>query len=162
VTFSLHFDGVAELSRIRREIVASVTPLLHGGAYVAAMSTDLRRHRGNLGERLAAQHLIRRGYAIVDRNYRTRHGELDIVAANARTLVFCEVKTRVVGGRTGPATPLEAIGPDKQRRLRALAREWLATDEERPHRPEIRFDAIGITISPSGNLLALEHLEAAF
>jgi putative endonuclease len=126
------------------------------------MSTDVRRDRGSLGERMAADHLARRGYLIVDRNYRTRHGELDIVAADERALVFCEVKTRVVGGRAGPATPLEAIGRDKQRRLRALAREWLAGATERPHRPEIRFDAIGVTITSSGNLLALEHLEAAF
>jgi putative endonuclease len=126
------------------------------------MPIDLRRDRGTLGERLAVEHLERRGYRIVDRNFRTRHGELDIVAADNRALIFCEVKTRVIGGRSGPATPLEAIGPAKQRRLRALAREWLASASERPHRPEIRFDAIGVTITASGNLLALEHLEAAF
>src|SRR5690348_7659091 len=126
------------------------------------MPTDLRRDRGTLGERIAADHLERRGYWIVDRNYRTRHGELDIIAADARALIFCEVKTRVAGGRSGPATPLEAIGPAKQRRLRALAREWLAADGGRPHRGEIRFDAIGVTITPTGDLLALEHLEAAF
>jgi putative endonuclease len=126
------------------------------------MPTDLRRDRGSLGERIAAEHLERRGYRIVDRNYRTRHGELDIVAADERALIFCEVKTRVVGGRSGPATPLEAIGPGKQRRLRALAREWLAAASDRPHRPELRFDAIGVTISRGGDLLALEHLEAAF
>ena len=150
------------MSQSRREVVAPVTPLLHGGAYVAAMPTDQRRDRGTLGERIATAHLERRGYAIVDRNFRTRRGELDIVAADDRALVFCEVKTRVIGGRAGPATPLEAIGPDKQRRLRALAREWLATPNERPHRPEIRFDAIGITITASGDLVALQHLEAAF
>jgi putative endonuclease len=162
VTFSVHSGGVAELSQSRHEVVALVTPLLHGSAYVAAMPTDLRRDRGTLGEQLAAEHLERRGYLIVDRNYRTRHGELDIVAADARALVFCEVKTRVAGGRSGPATPLEAIGPGKQRRLRALAREWLASASDRPHRPEIRFDAIGVTITPSGSLLALDHLEGAF
>ena len=126
------------------------------------MPTDLRRDRGALGERIAADHLERRGYRIVDRNYRTRHGELDIVAADDRALVFCEVKTRVAGGRAGPATPLEAIGPSKQRRLRALASEWLASTGDRPRRPELRFDAIGVTITPAGELLALEHLEAAF
>jgi putative endonuclease len=126
------------------------------------MSTDLRRSRGALGERIAAEHLERRGYRIVARNYRTRYGELDLVAADARALVFCEVKTRVAGGRSGPATALEAIGPDKRRRLRALAREWLASSEDRPHRSDVRFDAIGVTITPGGRLLALEHLEGAF
>ena len=126
------------------------------------MSTDLRRDRGALGEQLAAEHLEHRGYAIIARNYRTRYGELDLVAADDCALVFCEVKTRIVGGARGPACPLDAIGPLKQRRLRALAAQWLAATEERPHPPGIRFDAIGITLAPSGRLLALEHLEGAF
>ena len=60
------------------------------------------------------------------RNWRCRHGELDIVAADRRALVFCEVKTRVAGGRSGPAAALDAIGTSKRRRLRMLAREWLS------------------------------------
>jgi len=126
------------------------------------MSVDRRRDRGALGERIAAEHLEHRGYWIVERNFRTRYGELDLVAADQRSIVFCEVKTRVAGGAAGPAGPLDAIGPRKCRRLRALAREWLATTSERPHRPDLRFDAIGVTLTPSGRLLALEHLEGAF
>jgi putative endonuclease len=126
------------------------------------MATDPRRSRGALGERFAAQHLERRGYEIIDRNYRTRHGELDLIAANGRALVFCEVKTRVAGGSRGPAGPLDAIGPHKQRRLRALAGAWLAATPNRPRRDDVRFDAIGITISPTGELLALDHVEGAF
>lgn len=126
------------------------------------MSTDRRRDRGAQGEQLAAEHLERRGYEILVRNHRTRHGELDLVAADTRALVFCEVKTRVLGGASGPATPLDAIGPQKQRRLRALAAEWLATTEDRPRTRDVRFDAIGITLASSGELLALEHLEGAF
>jgi len=126
------------------------------------MSSDRRRERGALGERIAAEHLEHRGYRIVERNFRTRHGELDLVAVDGRALVFCEVKTRVAGGRTGPDGPLEAIGPQKRRRLRTLALEWLAADGDRPHRGQLRFDAIGVTLSPCGRLLALEHLEAAF
>src|SRR3954453_10750360 len=123
------------------------------------MSSDRRRTRGELGERIAAEHLEHRGYRIVDRNFRTRHGELDLVVANDETLVFCEVKTRVAGGRAGPAGPLDAIGYLKQRRIRALAREWLALTGDRPHPRDLRFDAIGITLTPRGQLLALEHLE---
>jgi putative endonuclease len=126
------------------------------------MSSDRRRDRGALGERIAAEHLEHRGYRIVDRNFRTRNGELDLVVANDRALVFCEVKTRVAGGRTGPAGPLDAIGFVKQRKLRALAGEWLARTGDRPHPPVLRFDAIGITLTPRGQLLALEHLEGAF
>ena len=126
------------------------------------MATDLRRERGALGERLAVEHLERRGYRIVDRNFRTRHGELDIVAADRCALIFCEVKTRVVGGRSGPCGPLDAIGPDKRRRLRALAREWLTSTDARPWRPNLRFDAIGVTLSARGEMVALEHVEGAF
>lgn len=126
------------------------------------MSTDPRRKRGALGERLAAEHLERRGYRVVARNFRTRFGELDLVVANDRALVFCEVKTRVAGGRSGPAGPLEAIGPSKRKQVRALASQWLAETEDRPHRPSVRFDAIGVTLSAGGRLLALEHLESAF
>ena len=126
------------------------------------MPTDLRRDRGALGEALAARHLEHRGYTILVRNHRTRRGELDLIAADARALVFCEVKTRVAGGRSGPEGPLDAIGPAKQRRLRGLAREWLAGEADRPWRPELRFDAIGVWLAADGSLLALEHVEAAF
>ena len=126
------------------------------------MSTDPRRQRGALGERIAADHLERRGYRIVARNFRTRHGELDLVAADDRALVFCEVKTRVAGGRSGPTGALEAIGPNKRKQVRALATQWLAQTENRPHRPNVRFDAIGVTLSARGELLAVEHLEGAF
>lgn len=124
---------------------------------------DPRRALGRHGELLAVQHLARAGYEIVERNWRCRAGELDIVAADATALVFCEVKTRVAGGRRGPVGPLESIGTTKRRRLRLLAREWLATQSgDRAHRPGLRFDAIGITVDRSGGLLALDHVEDAF
>ena len=127
--------------------------------------SDSRRTLGAKGERLAAQHLEARGCEVVARNFRTRFGELDLVARDTRFLVFCEVKTRIVQGKPGanPLGPFASIGSRKQRQVRAMAREWLAQDllaGTRP--PEIRFDAIGISFAPSGRLLALEHLEAAF
>jgi putative endonuclease len=115
---------------------------------------------------------------VIDRNFRTRFGELDVVARDERFLVFCEVKTRIArgvpaprgapgsGGMPGPVNPLgpfASIGPRKQRQVRAIAREWLAQgllEGARP--PEIRFDAIGISFDARGRLLALEHLEGAF
>jgi putative endonuclease len=125
---------------------------------------DPRRAIGTLGERLAADHLRRAGYRIVERNYRTRYGELDIVADSENCLVFCEVKTRVIGRANGP-TALDSIGVDKRRRVRAMAAQWLGerrTAVGQPWRAEMRFDAIGIEISPTGRLLALDHLEDAF
>ena len=125
-------------------------------------ASDPRRRLGDLGERLARDHLRRAGYDVLDTNFRTRQGELDVVATDSATLVFCEVKTRVSGGRSGPASPLEAIGPIKQRRLRRLAAEWLSRSGRIRGAPELRFDAIGVLVNPRGELLALEHVENAF
>lgn len=129
------------------------------------MSTDPRRSLGRLGERAAATHLEAAGYEIVDANYRTRYGEIDLVAVDSSHIVFCEVKTRVAGGRGGPAGPLDAIGSGKRRRLRFLAMQWLAARSPSPARPvrsQLRFDAIGVTVSPRGELVRLEHVEGAF
>ncbi len=127
-------------------------------------TNDPRRRLGARGEQLAREHLLRAGYSLVECNFRCRIGELDIVAADSRALVFCEVKTRIAGGRTGPVGPLEAIGPAKQRRLRLLAREWLhrRSTSERPALALLRFDAIGITLDARGALVRLEHVEDAF
>jgi putative endonuclease len=127
------------------------------------MSPHTRQRRGSLGEQIAVDHLEARGYEIVARNYRTRFGELDVVAADAGALVFCEVKTRVAGGRTGPVMPLDAIGGQKRQRIRRMAAQWLAeSGAERPARTDLRFDAIGVVIEADGRLVSLEHLEGAF
>ena len=122
------------------------------------MSSDLRHELGARGERLAAEHLERRGLRILERNYRTRHGELDLVAFDGVRLVFCEVKTR----RAGSGAPWDALGGAKQGRVRAMASQWLVERTDRPHALELRFDAIGVTIDARGRLVALEHLEGAF
>lgn len=122
---------------------------------------DQRRIKlGQVGEQIAADHLVHRGYRIVERNYRTRWGELDIVASDGRTLVFCEVKTRI-SSRAG-RDPLESVHPRKQIQLRRLAGRWLAERRDHPRAADLRFDAIGITLAPDGRLLRLDHLEAAF
>jgi putative endonuclease len=129
-----------------------------------------RRGVGELGERLAESHLARAGYMVLARNFRTGAGELDLVAAGPQGIVFCEVRARI--GRPGgtpsePGGALESIGPEKRRRLRRMAREWLAAaspETVRGHRGagSLRFDAIGVILAPDGRLLALEHVEDAF
>src|ERR1700733_5141280 len=124
------------------------------------MSSDPRPRLGATGEQLAAEHLTRRGFRILERNYRTRWGELDIVAFDGQVLAFCEVKSRRSGGSAGSA--FEALGPSKQAQVRRMAGRWLTERRQRPYANVIRFDAIGVTFDASGRLLALEHLEGAF
>lgn len=121
-------------------------------------SEDPRHAAGRLGERLAAEHLERLGFALVERNARTRYGELDIIACDGRVLVFAEVKTR--RGENG--RPFEALDPHKQKQVRRMATQWLVQTTDRPWSAELRFDAIGIILDGQGRLLRLEHLEGAF
>ena len=124
------------------------------------MPDDQRPRLGQLGEQLATEHLIRRGFRIVERNYRTRWGELDIVAFDGRTLAFCEVKTRRL---SGPGrSPLESVHARKQSKVRKMAGSWLIERTDRPYADNVRFDAIGVTLDPAGRLVSLEHLEGAF
>jgi putative endonuclease len=131
-----------------------------GRRSVSVMSTDLRHRLGQIGEQLAAEHLIRRGFQIIERNYRTRWGELDIVAFDGRILAFCEVKTRRQPSHSG--SPFDALHPVKQVRVRKMAGSWLIERTERPHADVVRFDAIGITFDRAGQLVGIEHLEGAF
>jgi putative endonuclease len=121
---------------------------------------DPRRHLGRLGEQLAAEHVERLGLEVLDRNYRTRWGELDLVAwdPQARTLVFCEVKTR----RRGGGAAFESMRAGKPAQVRRIAMSWLCESRSRPTADDLRFDAIGVTVGPTGRLEALEHLEGAF
>ena len=106
------------------------------------------------------------GYEVVERNYRTRAGEIDLIARKGGTLVFCEVKALVArsGGGVGPAFPLEAVGRAKRAQVRRLARSWLAerSDGQARRYRELRFDAVGVLLAPAGELLRLDHVEAAF
>jgi putative endonuclease len=124
------------------------------------MPDNRRRQLGDAGEQLAADHLARRGFQILDRNYRTRWGELDIVACDERTIVFCEVKTRIAP-RAG-RDPLESVHPRKRAQVRRIAGRWLADRSDHPRVSDLRFDAIGVTLTSDGRLLRLDHVEAAF
>jgi len=122
------------------------------------MTTDQRHVLGQRGEALAAEHLQRLGYAVVARNHRTRWGELDIVAHGNDTLVICEVKTR----RQGSGSPFDALRGAKQHQVRKMAAAYLNDVVDRPTASEIRFDAIGVVIGARGELIGIDHLEAAF
>jgi putative endonuclease len=120
----------------------------------------MRNELGELGERLAAEHLERRGFQIVERNFRTRWGELDLVAFDGCTLAFCEVKTRRLG--YGERSPFEALRGDKPMRVRKMGSSWLRARRDRPYAEVIRYDAIGVIFDLAGQLVSIEHLEGAF
>jgi putative endonuclease len=122
--------------------------------------THLRQHLGRLGEDLALAHLERLGHALVARNHRTRFGEIDLVVFDGTTLVFVEVKTR--RANSAGRGPWEALHERKCRQVRRMAAAFLREVTDRPHSPDLRFDAIGVLIDGRGQLLRLDHLEAAF
>jgi putative endonuclease len=111
---------------------------------------------GRRGENIAAVYFARAGLQVLDRNWRCREGELDIVARDGDALVFCEVKTR---RGTGFGHPVEAVTAIKQRRLRVLAQRWLAAHDE--HAPDLRFDVVGVLVRPARPAL-VTHLRGAF
>jgi putative endonuclease len=115
-----------------------------------------RNELGARGERIAAAYLTSAGLRVLDRNWRCREGELDIVAREGPALVFCEVKAR---RGTGFGHPVEAVTPLKQGRLRVLAQRWLAAHDE--HAPDLRFDVVGVLVRPSRPPL-VRHLRSAF
>jgi putative endonuclease len=122
---------------------------------------DARRARGIAGEQAAAELLAALGYQIVERNFRTKYGELDIVAADRSILVFCEVRTRA--GNAAIADALESIGPGKRMQLRKMAREWFRLSTvDCPTTRGTRFDAIAVAVAPDGRTLAVEHVRDAF
>ena len=112
---------------------------------------------GRYGEDLAAARLSAGGARILDRNWRCRDGELDIVAVEDGVLVFVEVKTR---SSLAFGDPAEAVHPVKAERLRRLAARWLVEHPE-TYWPDIRFDVMAIVRGgPDGP--AVRHLRGAF
>jgi putative endonuclease len=101
--------------------------------------TVRRQQLGQSGEDLAVEELVARGYAVLARRYRTRGGEIDIVAEDAGTLVFVEVKARAT---TEFGSAADAVTPRKQRQLVSMARDYLA--HARLHDRPCRFDVVAI------------------
>ena len=110
---------------------------------------------GAWGEDLALRHLERRGYELVERNYRTRYGEIDLILRKDDVLVFVEVKLR---RGTGFGDPLEAVTPHKQTTLRSLAEQYLSDRD--PDFDTLRFDVVGILAGK--DKLRIHHVEDAF
>lgn len=113
--------------------------------------TARRIDLGRSGEERVARRYEAHGYVVLERNWRTRRGEVDLILGREGSIVFCEVKTRT---STRFGTGAEAVGWRKQRRLRQLGAEYLATHGS--FVPEVRFDVAWV--SPTG----VRVFEAAF
>ena len=107
------------------------------------MTSLTRAEVGTLGENLAVEHLTSLGLQVLDRNWRCRYGELDIIVADGatRTAVFVEVKTRTSDLFGGVE---QAVTPEKVRRLRRLAGLWLAGQDG--SWATVRIDVIGVRV----------------
>lgn len=116
---------------------------------------DARTDLGRTGEDAAAKMYGDSGFLVLERNYRCRGGEIDLVVRRGPLVVFCEVKTRRTD-RWGE--PAEAVGYAKQVRLRRLAAAWLA--DRRPGSVEIRFDVVSVIVRPGR--VELRHIPDAF
>jgi putative endonuclease len=117
--------------------------------------TQETRDTGVLGETIAADHLRKLGYDIIETNYRFARGEIDIIARDGEDLVFCEVKTRE-SLQTGP--PEFAVTPAKQQQIRHVAAGYLY--ERGFDEMACRFDVVAIVFE--GADVHLEHYRDAF
>jgi putative endonuclease len=110
---------------------------------------------GKEGERIAEQYLKKKGYKLIERNYRCHGGELDLIVLDRRVVVFVEVKTRT---GQGFGSPFEAVEYHKQKRMIRAAQFFL--NEKNLHQRDARFDVVGV--SWSGREPVVEHIENAF
>src|ERR1044072_8890580 len=121
------------------------------------MDADNRQSLGKSGEALACWELGRRGYAILERRYRSRFGEIDIVARSNQTIVFVEVKTRAGDDFGGGAA---AVTPWKQRRVAQMAVDYLSRHQL--HNQPCRFDVVTVDMKDSGpEVIVYEHASGA-
>lgn len=124
--------------------------------------TAQRQRIGRAAEDLVAARLAASRWTIVERNARTRFGELDIVALEGRALVFVEVKAGRAGSSFGPERPVLGVDRRKQLKVRRLATAWMSENRDMVRFDQIRFDAIGVTFDRSGRVIDLEHITGAF
>jgi len=120
-----------------------------------ATTADAQTHHqalGRYGETVAARHLAEAGMVVLDRNWRCRLGEIDVVLRDGPVLVVCEVKTRTSNDY---GTPHEAVTPEKLQRLRRLAVAWVEAHAATP--AEVRLDLVAV-LRPLRGPAVVEHV----
>lgn len=116
-----------------------------------------RSEVGRAGEDAAARHLLGLGYALIERNWRCRAGEIDLIAEDGNALVFVEVRSRSNPTRFG--TAVEAVSPRKCRQVREVAAYYLR--QQAGFGRTVRFDVVAVTFGNDG-VTELKHLPGAF
>jgi putative endonuclease len=114
------------------------------------------RERGQHGEDLAVQYLVKKAFGILERNYTIPAGELDIIARDQNILVFVEVKT--LSSKSSLYEPEEQVTAAKRRRCEKAAIHWL---EQNPFQGPCRFDVIGLKVC-DGKDAEIYHIEDAW
>jgi putative endonuclease len=122
-------------------------------------SGALRARTGRAAEEHAVQFLRQRGYRILTRNYSCRQGEVDLIAMNADTIAFVEVRSR-----TEPAAldPLFTVTRRKQQRVIRAAKHYASSHNLWGGHLALRFDVVAVRLLPDGSVSAIEHIENAF
>lgn len=123
---------------------------------LAPVRPSPRKSLGDFGENLAATHLMASGYTVVGRNYRTREGEIDVIASKDGVLAFVEVRSRR-GSRMGSAA--ESITRAKAERMVMMAEAYASQHIGLP--ASHRIDVVAIDFTPAGKLASLRHIENA-
>jgi putative endonuclease len=124
-------------------------------------AADSRKSLGRLGEDAAVAYLEEQGYTLVARNWRTRTGELDVIARDGEWLVFVEVRARRAAQRDAAphfGTPADSVTPRKQLKLAAMAEAYLF---EIPYPGPWRIDVVALELDRNGAVVRLEHYRDA-
>lgn len=119
---------------------------------------DTRKLKGALAEAAAATFLMEQGYRIVERNWRNRTGEIDIIGEYKDMLVFIEVRSR--SGNSAFGTPSESVNQRKINQVRSMAEQYLHF--RKSYDVPIRFDVVAVILNPDKSVASIEHIEQAF
>lgn len=119
---------------------------------------DSRKQKGAAAEVAAATFLVERGFTILDRNWRNRTGEIDIIANDSGTLVFVEVRSR--SGTSTYGTPSESVNHRKIIQVRSIAQQYI--HYKKSYDIPIRFDVIAVILKSDLSVDSIEHIEQAF
>ncbi|MBY0206153.1 MULTISPECIES: YraN family protein [Paenibacillus] len=117
-----------------------------------------RQQKGKIGEEEACRWLVKQGYSILQRNWRCRSGEVDIIAVREDLLIFVEVRSR--SSNSGFGTPQESVDQRKMQQVRSTAGVYIQMSGE--HTRQIRFDVIAVMMNHFGKIMSINHLENAF